>query len=310
MRVVYFGTAPFAVPALERLAPHVVAVVAQPDRPAGRGLREQVTPVRAKALELGLTVLTPAKARAPEFVEAFRAMAPDVAVVAAYGQILSQRLLDVPSQGCFNLHGSVLPRWRGAAPVQRAVEAGDRESGVTLMKMDAGMDTGDMVAVERTPVGPDETAGELYARLATLAGEMAAQWIERLALGEFTLSPQDDSLATHARKVTREDAFLDPGLDGRTAYNRFRGMTPAPGAWALTPRGVLKVTQARWSESSGAPGTVLATRPHVTVAFATGSLELHQVQPEGKPRMSGLDYANGARLAVGDKLLEAGPSAV
>lgn len=307
MRVVYFGTAPFAVPALERIAEHVVAVVAQPDKPAGRGMREQVTPVRAKALELGLPVLTPVKARAPEFVEAFRELEPDVAVVAAYGQILSQRLLDVPKQGCFNLHGSVLPRWRGAAPVQRAVEAGDTESGVTLMKMDAGMDTGAMVAIERTPIGPDETAGELYARLAALAGEMAAQWIDRLAAGDFTLTAQDDTLATHARKVTREDAFLDPQLDGETAYNRFRGMTPAPGAWCQTSRGVLKVTQARRSEQKGEPGTVVATKPSLVLGFADGSLEFVQVQPEGKPRMAGTDYANGARVAVGDKLLEAGP---
>lgn len=307
MRVVYFGTAPFAVLALERIAEHVVTVVAQPDKPAGRGMREQVTPVRAKALELGLPVLTPVKARAPEFVEAFRELEPDVAVVAAYGQILSQRLLDVPKHGCFNLHGSVLPRWRGAAPVQRAVEAGDSESGVTLMKMDAGMDTGAMVAIERTPIGPDESAGELYARLAALAGEMAAQWIDRLAAGDFTLTPQDDTWATHARKVTREDACLDPVLTSAEAYNRYRGMTPAPGAWVQTVRGPLKVTLARPSELRGEPGVVLSTRPYLTVGFADGALDLLQVKPEGKGKMSGTDYANGARVAVGDKLLEAGP---
>ncbi len=307
MRIVYFGTAPFAVPALERVAQHVVAVVTQPDKPSGRGLTEHPSPVKKRAIELGLPVLTPSKARAPEFIEEIRALAPDFGLVAAYGQILRQSLLDVPRQGFFNLHGSILPRWRGAAPVQRAIEAGDTESGVTLMKMDAGMDTGDMVVVGRTPIGPDETAGELYGRLATLAGEMAAEWIDRLAQGDYPSAKQDEAMATHAPKITRDDTILDPRMPVKEAYDRFRAVTPTPGAWAPTEKGPLKVVEARLGDYPSAnPGTVVATRPCLAVGFTGGTLELIRVQPEGKAKMSGADYANGARVSIGDKLLLAG----
>lgn len=304
MRLAYFGTAPFAVPALERLAENVVAVVAQPDRPTGRGLNLQPTPVKAKALELGLPVYTPEKSRSPEFVEFLQTLDCDAFVVAAYGQILSQKVLDVPRVGCFNLHGSILPRWRGAAPIQRAVEAGDTVSGVTFMQMDKGMDTGDIVSIAETEINPDETAGELYDRLAYLAADLAETWVPLVVEGDYPRTPQDDSLATHAAKVEKDDAKLTFDLSSTVAYNRFRAFTPAPGAFLETDHGPLKIHAARKVESlRGEPGEILAVRPGFVVAFADGALDLVEVQAFGRKRVSGTDFANGARLSAGDRLL-------
>lgn len=304
MRLAYFGTASFAVPALERLAGSVVHVVSQPDRPTGRGLKVQMSPVKEAALRLGLPVSTPEKAREPEFVEFLKSLDCDVFVVAAYGQILPQRILDIPKRGCVNLHGSILPRWRGAAPVQRAVEAGDSESGVTLMQMDKGMDTGDMIAISRTGIGADETAGELYDRLAVIAGDLAEEWLPRIALGDYSREKQDDVLATHAAKVTKEDAVLTCDLTMETAYNRYRAFTPTPGAVLMTKEGPLKILRARMaSGNDGEAGEILAVRPDLVVAFADGALDLVEVQSVGRKRVSGADYANGARLGPGDRLV-------
>lgn len=304
MRLAYFGTAPFAVPALEKLAPHVVLVVSQPDRPSGRGMKLQPSPVKAKAEELGIPVQTPEKARDPEFVEFLKTLDCDAFVVAAYGQILPKRILDIPKQGCINLHGSILPQWRGAAPIQRGVEAGDTVSGVTLMQMDKGMDTGDIIAIETTGIGPDETAGELYNRLAVIAGDLAEAWLPLIVKGNYPRTPQNDEEATLAPKVNKEDARLDFTESLTTNYNRFRAFTPAPGAYLETNLGKLKIHKARAvTDQSGEPGEVLATRPNLIVAFADGALDLVEVQAEGRKRVSGEDFANGAQLAVGARLL-------
>lgn len=304
MKVVYFGTAPFAVPALERLAPHVVLVVSQPDRPSGRGLKTQPSPVKAKALELGLPVATPEKARDPEFLEHLKTLQADVFFVAAYGQILPQRILDIPAQGCINLHGSILPRWRGAAPIQRAIEAGDQESGVTLMQMDKGMDTGDIIAIAPTPIAPDETAGQLYDRLATLAADLAETWAPRIVNGDYPRTPQNNDLATHAPKVEKADAHLAFDLPAFTAYNRFRAFTPAPGPFLLTNQGPVKVHAARLAPGHhGQPGEILAVKPNPVVAFAEGALELLELQAEGRKKVSGPDFANGAQWTAGMRLI-------
>lgn len=303
MRIVFFGTAPFAIPALERLHKSICLVVSQPAQPTGRGLKLQQTPVGLKAEELGIPLAQPEKCRAEEFVQQVRDLKPDALLVAAYGQIMPVRLLETGRQGAINLHGSILPAYRGAAPIQRAVANGDAESGVTLMQMDKGMDTGDIIAIERTPIAPDETAGELYDRLAYLAADMAEAWMTRIVAGDYTRTPQNNDLASHAAKMTKEDAQLDFTMDARQAYNRMRSVTPVPGAFIRIEQGILKIREARLISETAEPGTVLNSKDRLVVAFSGGSLEFRQVQPEGKRAMAGPEFANGARIKAGMRLL-------
>ncbi|MCW5936983.1 MAG: methionyl-tRNA formyltransferase [Fimbriimonadaceae bacterium] len=305
MKVVYMGTADFAVPALRAVAPHVALVVSQPDRPSGRGLDLKPSPVKKAAIELGLPVETPVKSRAPEFVESIRRLDADCLLVAAYGQILSEAMLGATRRGGINLHGSLLPRYRGAAPIQRAVEAGETYTGVTLMQMDKGMDTGDIIVTESCSIGPDETAGELFARLAGLAAELARSWLPLIVAGDYPRQKQDDAFATHAAKVTKAEAELQPQSPAKLEYNRFRAFTPFPGAFLRTKDGPLKVTQARLvTDASPGPGVVAMVKGGLVVGFTDGAINLLEVQQEGKRRMSGPEYANGARLSVGDRLTE------
>ncbi|HWD40440.1 MAG TPA: methionyl-tRNA formyltransferase [Fimbriimonas sp.] len=303
MRLIFFGTGTFAVPALKALAERVVLVVTQPDRPAGRGMKLHPTPVKLAALELGLPVETPEKSRAPEFVDRLRNLNADALVVASYGQILSQAVLDSATRGGINLHGSILPKYRGAAPIQRAILAGETETGVTLMQMDRGMDTGDAIDVVRTEIGPDETYGDLQDRLAEVAAQLVAKWLPRIVVGDYPRTPQDPVEASVAPKVEKEDAELDCRNEAPAEYRRFRAFTPSPGAFLRTNRGLLKLSNVRISHQSGNAGAVLDTRDGVLVAFGSGSLKLLEVQPEGKRRMSGSDFANGARLKPGDRLI-------
>jgi methionyl-tRNA formyltransferase len=304
VKLVYFGTSAFAVPALQALAPNVALVVTQPDRPSGRGMATKASDVKNAATALGLQVETPEKSRDKAFVERLRALKADAFIVASYGQILSKSLLAVPKRGCFNLHASLLPKYRGAAPIQYAVLNGDTVTGVTLMLMDAGMDTGDMIAKATTDIGPDETAGDLHDRLAQAAAGLVAEWIERLVAGDFPRTPQDETEATYAPKVTKADAELDFERPAKEEYDRYRAFTPIPGAWVGARSGDLKVRAARLAAraSVGAvPGTVVATNPF-EVAFSSGSLVFDTVQPEGRKAVSGPDYANGARIRTGDCL--------
>ena len=303
MRIVFFGTGSFAVPTLRAAAEHVVLVVTQPDRPSGRGMRLQPSPVKEAALELGLAVATPEKSRAPEFVQILTDQNADFLLVASYGQILSQAVLDCTKRGGINLHGSILPKYRGAAPIQRAILDGETQTGVTLMQMDKGMDTGDMIDLSTTLIGPDETYGQLQDRLAVIAAELAQKWIDRIAEGNNPRTNQDSSQATIAPKITREEGELSPSRPAQAEYNRFRAFTPSPGAYIKTQTGLLKISQARLSELQGEPATVLATKEGLVLAFQGGSLELLELLPEGKKRMSGRDFANGARLRVGDCLI-------
>ncbi len=302
MRLVYFGTSAFAVPALERLAEHVVLVVTQPDRPSGRGMEPKPSDIKNAGKTLGLAVETPEKSRDKAFVEHLQTLDADAFVVASYGQILSKSLLAVPKHGCFNLHASLLPKYRGAAPIQYAVLNGDTETGVTLMAMDAGMDTGDMIAKNPTKIDPDETAGELHDRLAVIAAELAEEWIERLARGDFPRAPQDPDAVSYAPKVTKADAELDFCGSAKQEYDRYRAFTPIPGAWVATSHGPLKLRRVSGGRgSAAAPGTVVSVRPF-EVAFVDGSLVFEEVQPEGRKAMPGADYANGARIVPGDCL--------
>lgn len=299
----YFGTASFAVPALRMLASSIELVVSQPDRPSGRGLRLSQSPVKAEAEALGLRVVTPEKSRDPEFVESIRAMDLDMLLVAAYGQILSQPLLDSTRRGAINMHGSILPKYRGAAPIQRCILAGDAETGVTLMQMDRGMDTGDIIASVTTYVGSDETYGDLECRLGELAAQMAAVWTPQIESGDYPRYPQNESEASYAPKVTRDEAELVTARPALLEYNRYRAFTPAPGAWMATKFGRLRILEARFVEDIGPSGTVIALKPELVIGFLEGSLTLRSLKPEGRGAMSGSDWANGLRLKVGDSII-------
>lgn len=307
MKLVYMGSASFAVPALEALAEHVCLVVSQPDQPSGRGMQLKPMPVKARALELGLPVVTPVKSRSAESVDMIRALEADVLVVAAYGQILSEPLLNSAKRGGVNLHGSLLPRWRGAAPIQRAVEAGDEYTGVTLMQMDKGLDTGDMIAKEIISISPNETAGELFPRLAQAAANLAAGWMPQIVAGDYPREKQDDALSTHAAKVTKAEAELHFHMTASEAFNKFRAFTPAPGAWIRTPTGVLRILKARLVKGFDVPvGRLASIKPELVVGLSGGALCLDLVQAEGRKPTSGADFANGARLSVGDSLFSTG----
>lgn len=302
MKVVFFGTGSFAVPALRKVAEHVVLVVSQPDRPSGRGLKLKPSEVKQAALELGLSVEAPERARAQEFVDRLRALEPDALLVASYGQILSQGLLDSAKRGGINLHGSILPKYRGAAPIQRCLLAGETETGVTIMQMDKGMDSGDVIEIRRLPIEPEETYGDLQMRLSDLAAEMAGEWMPRIARGDYRAVAQDAAQATYAPKIDRSEAELSFGRSAREEYNRFRAFTPSPGAYIRTGHGNVKVLNAVILEQTAEPGTVLAGGSGCLVGFQDGSLDLLEVQPEGKRPMSGKDFKNGARLRPGDSL--------
>ncbi|MBS1706936.1 MAG: methionyl-tRNA formyltransferase [Armatimonadetes bacterium] len=304
MKIVYFGTASFAVPALRQLAPHVRLVVSQPDRPTGRGLKMHSTPVSEVARELGIPLITPEKCRAPEVIEQIIAVEPDVNVVAAYGQILNQKLLDSALRGSVNLHGSILPKYRGAAPIQRAILLGETSTGVTLMQMDRGMDSGDIIAISETPILAEETYGALQDRLAEIAAELMKAWIERIVRGDYPREPQDHQAMTLAPKVDKGEARLDVSQPVHGEYNRWRAFTPSPGAFLDTKRGMLRIQEARLSGVVANHGTLVQSEGGWHLGFHDGSIQLITVQPAGKPQMSMRDYVNGARLQSGERLVE------
>ena len=245
---------------------------------------------------------TPEKSRAPEWAEFFESLQPEALVVASYGQILSQRVLDSARYGGINLHGSILPYYRGAAPIQRAILNGDLKTGITIMQMDKGMDTGDIIDIRETPIGQDETYGELQDRLALIAAELAEVWLPKILAGNYLRTPQDSSRATMAAKVEKVEAELSCSRPALEEYARVRAFLPVPGPFLKTSSGVLRISTAKLSSQNGVPGTILSLNP-LTVAFAEGSIELQEVQPEGKKRMSGRDFANGARLKPGMRLV-------
>lgn len=301
MKIIFMGTAEFAVPPLRACSSHVCLVVTQPDRPSGRGHKLKASPVKQAALELGLPVETPEKARDPEFVATLRRFDADFLLVAAYGQILSESVLQSAKNGGINLHGSILPEYRGAAPIQRCLADGRHETGVTLMQMDKGMDTGDIIHIDKLRIQPGETYGQLQERLAEVAANMTSAWLERLTTGQYPRTPQNNALATYAPKITKEEAEIKASMTAETAHNHFRGFTPNPGAWMQTLAGPAKLLGCQVADESGEPGTVLQTQPELVIAMAQQSLVITQLQPAGKPAMSGRDFANGQRLKVGDR---------
>jgi methionyl-tRNA formyltransferase len=303
---VFFGTAEIACASLRALAgsgfARVVAVVSQPDRPKGRDLKLQPTPVKEAAISLGLPVLQPERARAGDFLERLRALQPKVIVVMAYGQILSPALLEIPQHGCVNIHTSILPKYRGAAPIQWALLNGDAETGVTLMKMDAGMDTGPMIAVARTPIAAEDDAQSIHDRLGRMGAELLVSKLPAYLDGTLQPTPQPEG-ATHARKISKEDGRLNWNEPAVALWNRVRALVPWPGAFTKSKTGLLKIWKAEVSNASGAPGEILqADNAGLVVASGEKSLRLIEVQREGGKRLPARDFLSGCRLQVGERL--------
>ena len=305
LRIVFAGTPEFAVPALRAAARHgeVVAVFTQPDRPAGRGRQLQPSPVKLEAIGRGIPVLQPQDFKAEATREQLRAFAPDLMVVVAYGLILPSKVLAIPGQGCWNLHASLLPRWRGAAPIQRAIEAGDTRTGVCLMQMEKGLDTGPVLLSLETPIAPDETAGTLHDRLADLAAEVLADGLGLLRAGlKPRPQPQPELGVTYAAKLDKAEARLDWNLPAEQLERRVRAFLPWPVCEAMVAGERLRIHQARALSLAHqqVPGTILlAARSGLDVACGEGALRLLQVQREGGRPMPVADYLNARpRLAA------------
>jgi len=313
LRLVFFGTAGIAVPSLQNLTKldgfSVAAVVTQPDRPKGRALQLQPSAVKEAALRLGLPVFQPERCRHESFLAVLRDLRPDLIVVIAYGQILPPALLAIPPHGCLNVHASILPRHRGAAPIQWAVIEGDAETGVTIMKMDAGLDTGDMLSVERTPIGPADTAQTVHDRLALLGAEALTQAIPAYVAGDLRPVPQPAAGVTYARKITREDGALDWRQSAAQLDRWVRGLTPWPGTFThlpATPRPLLlKIWKAEVEANvQGPAGTVLSTgREGVVVACGDGGLRLLELQREGGKRLAAREFLAGCPLTPGTRFI-------
>lgn len=304
MRIVFMGTPDFAVPCLQRLLEdghEVTAVFTQPDKPVGRHAVLTPPPVKQLALSHGIPVYQPTKMRDGTVAALLRELAPDCLVVVAYGRILPQEILDVPPRGCVNIHGSLLPRYRGAAPIQWSVIRGETVTGVTSMFMDAGMDTGDIIDTLTTPIGENETAGELFERLAPLGARLLSTTLAAIADGTVTRRPQNDAEATMAPMLEKTMGRLDLTRPAQELHNQVRGMNPWPGAFCTAGGKTLKIHETRVAAGSGAPGTLLCADP-VTVACGEGALQLVTVQPEGKPRMAAEAWLRGARLPQGARL--------
>ncbi|MCB2126926.1 MAG: methionyl-tRNA formyltransferase [Rhodobacteraceae bacterium] len=293
MRVIFMGTPEFSVPALQAVhaAHEIVSVYSQPPRPAGRGKKDRPSPVQARAEALGLPVRHPASLKSPEAQAEFAALKSDVAVVVAYGLILPQPVLDAPARGCLNIHASLLPRWRGAAPIHRAVMAGDAETGVSIMRMEAGLDTGPVLLCARTPIGPEETTAELHDRLAAMG---AAAILEALGrLDRLTPVPQPEAGVTYAAKIDKAEARVDWSRPAEEVDRLIRGLSPFPGAWVEIGGERVKLLRSRLAEGRGAPGTVLAG---FTIACGSGTVQITEAQREGKRPMPAAEVLRGLVL--------------
>ncbi len=307
VRLAFLGTPAFAVPTLERCvaAGHeVLAVVTQPDRPRGRGQQPAAPPVKEAALRLGLPVYQPERVRRPDAVEFLRALAVEAMVVVGYGQIIPQSVIDLAPLGIVNVHASLLPKYRGAGPIQWAIVNGETRTGVTTMRIDAGLDTGDMLLKAETEIGPEETAVDLGRRLAEMGADLLVQTLAGLAAGAIVPEKQNSADATYAPLLKKEDGRIDWSLPAAAIHNRVRGLQPWPGAYAAFRGQTLHVWRAgvrgQGSGIRGA-GTVVSLRPFA-VQCGDGSLELQEVQLEGRKRMPASDFVNGQRVTENERL--------
>jgi len=297
MRIVFFGTPDFAVPSLEALLAeraHVVGVVTQPDKPQGRHRSTLVPPpVKRVALRHGLPLLQPERPRGDVFLAALRHWQPEIGVVVAYGHILRPDVLALPSRGMINVHASLLPRLRGAAPINWAIRQGHPETGITIMRMEPGMDTGPILHRIATPIEPTDTAGTLTRRLASLGADALVESLALLQMGQLVPVPQDETQATYAPKIDRRAARVDWGGDAATVSRGIRAFDPEPGGWTTLQGAEIKLFGARPAEGSGRVGEVLVTEPALTVATGAGAVEIAEVQPSGKSRMPAADWSRG-----------------
>src|SRR5215470_13103196 len=307
LRVIFYGTPEFALPTLDLLLRRheVAAVITQPDRPAGRGQRVHASPVKGRAVAAGVPVLQPLRVRDPEWAPQLRQIGADLAVVVAFGQILPQAVLDAPRRGSINVHASLLPRYRGAAPIAWAIIRGERETGITTFQMDAGMDTGDVLLTETMPIGPEESAGELSAQMSEMGARVLIRTLD--TLDTLTPIPQDHSRATLAPRLKKEDGWLRLEEPAPSLVNRIRGTNPWPGAAVMTPAGRLLIWRATAvpHASAAPPGTLISSGPGaLAVATGEGLLLPVQVQPENRKAMAWEDFLRGARLSAGARLTE------
>ena len=310
MRIVFMGTPDFAVGSLQALCEsgkhEILAVVTQPDRPKGRGNKLLQTPVKEYALEQGLTVYQPQKVKTPEFVELLHELQPELIVVAAFGQFLSKEILELPKYGCINVHASLLPKYRGAAPIQYAIIKGEKESGVTIMQMDIGMDTGAMLDKVVVPIAENTTMGELHDALREQGAALLLQVIDKIATGTAVAEPQDNEQATYATLLDRSMEHIDWSKTAQEVHNLIRGFNPAPSTFTKLPNGKsLKIWGSKMTakSSAAAAGTVIETGKHsFFVACGEGVLEITEVQPESKKRMPAQVFLNGRGVQEGDLL--------
>jgi methionyl-tRNA formyltransferase len=304
LRLVFMGTPDFAVPTLVEIvgAGHeVVAAYTRAPQPAGRGMELRPSPVEREVRRFGIAVLTPRTLRTPEAQETFRTHGADVAVVVAYGLILPRPVLDAPRLGCFNLHASALPRWRGAAPINRAVMAGDTETAVMAMKMEEGLDTGPIAGAERVAIGPDMTAGELHDRLARLGADLMVRTLGALERGSLQLTPQPDKGVTYAAKIDKNETRIDWSKPWKAVHDHCRGLSPFPGAWfELAGAGRIKALRTTRGEGPGAPGTVLDDR--LTIACGDGAVRIVELQRAGGRPMKAAEFLRGTPVAAGARL--------
>lgn len=315
MRFVFMGSPPFAVPVLDHLlesSHECLALVTRPDRPRGRGRGVQTSPLVERARARGIPTLQPETTRDETFLQALRDLAPDVLMVASYGEILRTPILELAPHGALNVHGSLLPRWRGASPIQRAVLAGDEVTGVSVQRIVLALDQGDVLLAKETPIGPDETSGDLFERLADLGGRAAVEALDQLEDGSATFTPQDEAGVTHAKKLTKADGWIDWSRPAPELERFVRGMNPWPGARTtlsdgrqLRVHGSRVVADPSAVEGAGSPGpagTMLLAGECLVVRTGDGLLELTRVQPQGKKAMDAADFLRGAHLESGEPL--------
>ena len=306
IRTVFMGTPDFALDTMQGLIDsglNLVGVYTQPDRPKGRGNKLAAPPVKELALQQGIPVFQPAKLRAPEAVTELQALAPDLIVVVAYGQILPQVVLDIPRHGCINVHASLLPKYRGAAPINKAVVDGETETGVTTMQMDVGLDTGDMLIKKSIAIGLNETAGELHDRLAKVGREAMDETVARLLDGSLVAEKQDDALTSYASMMKKEDGLIDWHKPATEVHNQVRGLAPWPGAYTSLDGETLKISGSTLADGTGEPGTVLsADSSGVVVACGKGAIRIAELQLPGKKRLAAADFLRGQPLPNGSRL--------
>ena len=308
LRLIFMGTPEFAVPTLLELVAHgheIAAVYTRAAKPAGRGMKLQSTPVEVEATRLGIPVLMPTTLKTPEALEQFRAHNADAAVVVAYGMIVPQAILDTPKYGCFNLHASLLPRWRGAAPINRAIMAGDIETGVMVMRMDAGLDTGDVAMAERMAITDAMTAADVHDALARLGGDLMARAMGALERGKLQLTKQSAEGVTYATKIEKAEARIDWNRPAREVLRHIHGLSPFPGAWSKMPiegeQVRVKILCCAMADGSGAPGEVLDD--HLAVACKEGAIRILELQRAGKQPMKAEDFLRGTSVKAGTRIV-------